>query len=207
MATGIFKTFTIITSSAVVSVFLTPLVIKLGRKFEIIDYPNELSIHLEPKVRAGGIAIFVGILVGISIPIFFGWFDNNSQIYIIGTLLLGVSMIGIVGLLGDLRVIPSQIELAFQFVPAFVVVLLGLRVRIPHMVILSIGLSVFYLVGGASSMNLMDGMDGLASGIAVILSLFIGVVGYIQDDVVVWFFSISLLGSSLGFLYHNFHPA
>lgn len=207
MAIGIMKALTIMISSAVVSVFLTPLVLNLGRKFEIVDYPGELSIHLKPKVRAGGISIFIGILVGISMAIIFGWFDNNSQIHMVGILLLGVSMIGLVGLLGDLRFIPSQIELTFQFIPALVVVLWGLRVRIPQMAFISLVISVFYLVGGASSMNLMDGMDGLASGIAVILSFFISIVGYIQDDVVVWSFSAALMGSSLGFLYHNFHPA
>lgn len=116
-------------------------------------------------------------------------------------------MVALIGLLDDMGRIPTRVEVSALLVPALLVVLLGLRVGSVPIAIISLPLTLFYLVGGASAMNLVDGMNGLAGGVAAIACSFMVLLSLGQGDAVGTVLSLALLGAVVGFLPHNFPRA
>jgi UDP-GlcNAc:undecaprenyl-phosphate GlcNAc-1-phosphate transferase len=124
------------------------------------------------------------------------------------TRLLGIVVAGIIvaliGLLDDVGRIPTRVEVSALLLPALLVVLLGQRVGFVPIAIISFPLTLFYLVGGASAMNLVDGMNGLAGGIGAIASAACFLLSWGQGDIGGAVLSLALLGALVGFLPHNF---
>lgn len=127
----------------------------------------------------------------------------TEQLISILSVALGATLIGIVGLLGDMKVISSRVELFLELFPALVALFLGLRLGFVPLAPASIALTLFYLVGGSCAVNLQDGMDGLASGVALIAAAFFAFLAFEQGNTPVALLSLTLLGSCLGFLPHN----
>jgi len=125
---------------------------------------------------------------------------------LVGVLVGGAVVFG-TGLLADTGKASPSIRLFSQAVAALMVVLAGLEVGLIPLLYISIPLTVFYLVGGANAFNLIDGIDGLAAGVAAVGCLFFGILSLWNGSSAGLVLSAALLGSSLGFLYFNFHPA
>ena len=189
------------------SLVLTPLTRLFGLRLGIMDIPGELSIHSRPTPRTGGLAMFTAFVVSVSLSGLMGHaLEGQETIKLLG--IVGCSaMIGGIGFLGDMSRIPSKVEFALQGLPALLAIAFGVQLGSIPISLIAIPLTLFYLVGGACAMNLLDGMDGLAAGVTVIASMFFGLVGLVQGTELVVILSVALLGSALGFLYHNFHPA
>lgn len=194
-------------SSLLISFVLTPLATLLGLRLGVMDIPGELSIHSEPTPRTGGLAMLIAFVISVS-------FSGSMSKALVGqgvVHLLAVvgsaAMISGIGLLADMGQIPSKVEFALQVFPAVLVITFGIQLRFIPIALVAIPLTLFYLVGGACAMNLLDGLDGLAAGITVIASMFFCLIGLTQGIELVVTLSVALLGSALGFLYHNFHPA
>jgi UDP-GlcNAc:undecaprenyl-phosphate GlcNAc-1-phosphate transferase len=194
--------------SLILSFGLTPLARLLGQRLGVMDVPGDLSIHLKPTPRTGGIAMFAAFAAGIflSWPLLGNALDAREGVRLFAVMGAAV-LICWVGLLGDMGKVPSRVEYALQFLPAAVVIAFGIRVDFIPVIIVAVPLTLFYLVGGACAVNLLDGMDGLAAGVTVIGALFFALVGVMLANQLVLILSVALLGSALGFLYHNFHPA
>jgi UDP-GlcNAc:undecaprenyl-phosphate GlcNAc-1-phosphate transferase len=194
-------------AALMLSLLLTPVAKLLGVRLKILDMPGRLSIHAEPTPRTGGLAMFAALAVTVALWVLIGEGFDGGEITTALVVIVGGAMIGAVGLLGDMGRIPSKVEFALQFIPALLVVILGVRVGFIPFAFLAIPLSLFYLVGGACAMNLLDGMDGLAAGATAVASVFFAVAGVSQGNLLVAVLAIGLVGSTLGFLVHNFHPA
>jgi UDP-GlcNAc:undecaprenyl-phosphate GlcNAc-1-phosphate transferase len=192
--------------SSILSASFTPLARIFGVKFGIMDVPGRLAIHSKPTPRVGGLAVYVAFLVAVLLPGVLGKLGNDAFVRSLVVVSAGAGF-GLVGLLGDMAKVPSKVEFGLQFLPAMLVVAFGVRVGFIPIPFIDVPLTLFYLVGGACSMNLLDGMDGLAAGVAVISSGFFALVGLLQGNDVVTILALALAGSSLGFLLHNFHPA
>ena len=195
-------------SSLLISLILTPIVgVLVGRRLGVMDIPGPLSIHSRPTPRVGGIAIFAGLCAGLGLSGFLGLPIEPAHR---GTLLIVVScgaLVGAVGLLADMGKIPSGAEVAFLLLGATLPAVLGLRLTFAPLESAAIPITVFYLLGGASAMNLLDGMDGLAGGVAVIAAAFFLLLAETRGDQTVAILAGALGGSVAGFLFHNFHPA
>jgi len=199
----------------------TPISKKLAFKIGAVAYPNERTMHKEPMPVGGGMAIFFGFTftVLIFVPLI-GRGDAGNTSRFAG-LVIGATVITIVGLLDDVYDISARVRILFQVLSALIVIYTGTSIEsisVPFVAagkiefgIFSDFITLFWIVGITNAVNFLDGLDGLAAGIASIASLVLMTIAILFGDPIVAGFAIvltaSLAGSCLGFLPHNFNPA
>jgi len=209
---------------------LTPLVEWLATRFGVLAQPGGRHIHRAPIPRLGGIAVYLAfvaaVLVGlpleraikvtadahrivITVP-FTPAFDHP----VIGVL-LGATLITILGIIDDVRGITPLVKLGGQLVAAVALLPFGVGMDVltnplGGMVYLGpfgMALTVVWLVALCNVMNLIDGIDGLAAGIATIAGATVFVASYQRGDLGTAMLAAALIGGTLGFLPYNFSPA
>ena len=193
--------------SLIASFTLTFPIRKLAIKWNIVDHPNYRKIHKKVTPRFGGMAIFLGSFLGI----LYLWPENEHLLAIIA----GAFVIVITGTLDDKYEIRPVIKLTGQFIAASFIVSSGLiieQITLPFIGKIELGfisvlVTVFWIIGITNAINLIDGLDGLATGVSTIALISISIMAIIDSQLIVLYFSIVLIGANLGFLYHNFYPA
>jgi UDP-GlcNAc:undecaprenyl-phosphate/decaprenyl-phosphate GlcNAc-1-phosphate transferase len=207
-------------AAAVGSYMATPLVIHWARARGLYCMPGDRRVHREPLPRLGGVAILAGATVGLGAAVLAGGWDlmAGEAMPPATRILLGmVAAGGIVfaaGLVDDLRGMRPFTKLATQVAAALLVFWLGFRIDVISLgsseLILgwaALPITLLWIVGVTNAYNLVDGMDGLATGMGVIAFTAIvaaaGVLGHGEIVVV----GAVLLGALAGFLPHNFNPA
>lgn len=191
----------------VTTIVLTPVIKLLAMKIGATDQPNVRKIHSSPMPRLGGLAIFISYLIG-----FFLLMPEAPYKY---PILIGSTIIVITGFLDDLLELSAKWKLAGQMIAALVVILNGVDVEFVNLPFggklefgyLAIPLSIVWIVGITNAINLIDGLDGLAAGVSVIALITISGMAVIIGDAFVVSIGYILIGSTLGFLLYNFHPA
>ncbi len=206
------------------TLLLTPLVRLLAVRIGAVVRPDDRRIHERPTPTLGGLAMYLGFLAAMAtatrIPQFDGVFATTSEPL---GVVLGATIIFVVGLIDDLREVSAPAKVAGQVLAGGVLSLFGVtmlffRVPFGDIVLLSPDLAplvtVLWVVGMANAINLIDGLDGLAAGIVAIAAaafffyaarLFDE--GFLPDNSVSPLIAIIVLGLCLGFLPHNVHPA
>lgn len=192
-----------------VAYFTTPLVKWLAFKIGAVDLPDKRKVHKKPMARLGGLAIFFGFIASV----FFTMQLNNQ---ILG-ICFGGTIIVLVGIIDDLRGMDARVKLFFQIVAACVLLIFGLRIEWlsnpfgPGMFFLPFWLSapvtVLWVVGCVNTVNLIDGLDGLAAGISFIAAITISLMAMASNYATAAILTAALAGAALGFLQHNFNPA
>ena len=178
---------------------LTPLVRAIAVRSGWVSRPIEDRWGKRVIARLGGVAMFVGFLAAVLL-----WVP--LQPILVG-LLIGTSLVFIVGLIDDVRRMPPYTKLIAQLLVGCVVVLAGVRIELIHWRWLSIPLSVLWLVLVMNAFNLLDNMDGLAAGVGAIAAIFCGLHAMLTQQWVVVTLALILAGVCLGFLRYNFPPA
>lgn len=191
----------------ILSFVLTFPIKKLAIRWGIVDFPNQRKIHTKVTPRFGGIAIFMGSMAGLLYlrP------ENEHMVAII----LGAVIIILTGTLDDRYNIRPSVKLTGQFMAASFLVSSGLiieRVTLPFIGMVELGfisvlVTVFWIIGITNAINLIDGLDGLATGVSTIGLISILIMAFIDAQLIVIYFSVVLIGANLGFLYHNYYPA
>lgn len=191
------------------SYIFTPYAKKLAYKVGAIDVPTDnRRVHTTPTPRMGGLAIFLAFTIT---TLFMAELDRT----LIG-ILIGATIITIMGMVDDVKPISAKYKLLIQFVAAMIVIYSG--VRIEYMSIPFIGgidiipeisvlITLFWIIGITNTVNLIDGLDGLAAGVSVIASLTLAYVAYTHNQPAVAMLLIILAGGAIGFLPYNFNPA
>lgn len=197
--------------SLALSLSMTPVVKKIAVKLGAMDVPkDERRVHKKPMPLMGGLAIYISIIITslIFLPI------DKSLI----SILIGGSIICISGIIDDIKDISPRMKLVFQIVAAIVLIIGDVKIdaitnpftkttKLIQLGIFSIPITIFWVVGITNTLNLIDGLDGLAAGVAMIASLsFLFVAGKF-NYVPVMIISSIIAGSCLGFLPYNFNPA
>ncbi|MCK4596420.1 undecaprenyl/decaprenyl-phosphate alpha-N-acetylglucosaminyl 1-phosphate transferase, partial [bacterium] len=194
--------------SCIVSFITVPLIKRLAPVVGAMDVPqSSLQIHTRPIPRLGGLAIFFGFMAAVLAAILFGNPISAEAIGLMLPLLVAATAMLLLGTIDDIRGLQPYHRFAVQIPVAILLILFGIKVNIPSLLPLGVALTVFYVIGSCNSMNLLDGVDGLAAGVTAIASLAFGIVFLIQGQTLGLILSIALLGSTLGFLRHNFAPA
>ncbi|MCI9233625.1 MAG: undecaprenyl/decaprenyl-phosphate alpha-N-acetylglucosaminyl 1-phosphate transferase [Bacilli bacterium] len=190
------------------AVFVTPFVKKIALHIGAVDLPNDRKVHKKPMPRLGGLAIYFGFLLGYML------FGTHSET--MNSILIGSFIIVLTGVTDDVKPLKASYKFIGQLVASCIIVFYG---NILLKDISAFGLyfdfgtlaypiTIFFILGCINCMNLIDGLDGLASGISSIYFLTIGIIATMQGknglDFVLTFI---MLGSTLGFLVHNFNPA
>ena len=187
---------------------IIPFIKKIAIQVGAVDIPRGRHIHKEATPKLGGVAIFLGFLLGYML---FG--TASSQM---NSILIGSFIILITGIVDDIVELKPSVKFSGQIAASLVIAAYGgilLKDVSAFGIYLDFGilcypLTVFFILGCINCMNLIDGLDGLSGGISSIYFLTIGIIATMQGkhglDFVLTFV---MLGSTLGFLLHNFNPA
>lgn len=201
----------------ILSYFLTPVAKRLAHKCGAIDVPKDnRRVHKEPIPRLGGLAIYLSTVISLLIlaPI------DVRLLTIIG----GASIIAISGMIDDIRPMSAKLKLVFQILAAVVVVVGGTKIyfitvpisnTIIDLKLLTVPITIFWIVGITNTLNLIDGLDGLSAGVSGISSLSfffiaINMAARLDDPTLMALpilMALVVAGSAFGFLPHNFNPA
>jgi len=189
------------------TLLLTYPVKKLAIRWKVLDFPNYRKIHDKVTPRLGGLAIFLGA--------FLGALYLRPQNEHLPEVLLGALVIIVTGALDDRYQIRPVIKLSGQLIAASFLISSGLiieRITLPLIGMVDLGfvsvlVTVIWVVGITNAINLIDGLDGLATGVTTIALTSLFIMALIDGQVTAAVLCIVLIGSNLGFLYHNFYPA
>ncbi len=182
------------------SLSLTPLAGWLGKKWGIMDMPEQRRVHTIPTPKTGGWAIFIAFIISALV------FTKPSGATL--GLLIAASFIFVAEIADDAHELPVATKFLSQIVAACILISFGVSVTIfPKTWLgytLNYALTIIWLVGITNAVNFIDGMDGLAAGLCIIFSCLFSIV-FLQMG---WFsklpFSLIIIGSCLGFLPYNF---
>lgn len=194
----------------------------MAEKLGAIDYPGERHVHSSPTPRMGGIAIFLGTMLSLALVVILADADIASALvtlpshYDMPLLAIGLALMFAVGCVDDVVHLTALQKLLGQVSSAVVIVLSGVLLTDIHSatvgVYLSFGIwaypiTVFYLIAFANVINLIDGLDGLAAGVAAISGMAYFV---LSCQTHIWgtaAMAAAVVASCLAFLRYNFHPA
>jgi len=192
--------------SLLATLFSTPFLINYFTKHKIIDLPGGRRINTQAIPRMGGIVLYITSLL--SIISFYG------KLYEIKYFIFGSAFLLIVGVIDDIKEVNYKKKFIVQFIAAaFLVTFLSTEystlsffgLNIPHpfdKVILTI-----FIVGVFNAINLFDGLDGLVTGFSLLVTIVTFIIGWQINNRLLLILSISLMGSLIGFLKYNAHPA
>ena len=212
-----FALFVIATASSLV---VTPVVRRLCGRFKLLDVPTDSRrLHTKAIPRLGGVAIYISCVIALSALPFF---DNlltqslrarSSEILVA---LIPTTLVLVLGIVDDLRGTNATVKFTVLGLLASLFYVLGGHIEtltVPFVgsialpPVVSFVLTVLWLVGIANAFNLIDGLDGLASGAALFSSLVILIVSISQGQPLMIVAALVLCGSLAGFLRYNFNPA
>jgi UDP-GlcNAc:undecaprenyl-phosphate/decaprenyl-phosphate GlcNAc-1-phosphate transferase len=215
-------------AAAAITLAATPIVRRYARRFGMVDRPEARRVNTKAIARGGGVAILLGFVIVafallVANSVIGLHFVDRPQIIQRPQLLalLGGAVLAVgVGLLDDWFQLRARWQFIGQFVLAGVAVALGVAVTgindpfsakgtLAISGAFAIVATLIWIVGMINSMNFIDGLDGLSSGIALIAALTLGVINLTADPVqpYVAMFCFVLAGALAGFLRWNFHPA
>lgn len=194
----------------IVAAIVTPISIKAAPKIGAMDIPkDERRMHNKAMPRFGGVAIYAGIMVSLA-----GFALEDTGVI---SIMVGCSMIYILGLIDDIKNLKPLIKMAGQLICAATLYFQGIRIEFVtnyfgdgNMIFGDVAcflMTVLWIVAITNAVNLIDGLDGLAAGIAAISALCIGYVAYIHGQYTTTLAMMVIAGAALGFLPFNFHPA
>ena len=183
------------------SIYFVPVMRRAALKWGVVDRPDgHLKTQKEAVPYLGGIAIYMAFLLSISFV-----YEFSPQVL---GLLLGGTVMLLIGLVDDFGVLAPYQKLAGQLLATFVLVKAGIYIKIAYFPIwVAIPLTFIWMVGIMNAVNIIDISDGLSSGVALVICLFLAAVAIINGNSTIATLTVALAGSLLGFLIFNFHPA
>lgn len=190
----------------VLTIIITPFIIKLAFKINAVDMPKSRKVHTKTMPRLGGLSILIGFFTGVALI-------KPVDPYI-NAIIGGAVVIAIVGILDDLYELSAKWKLIGQLIASTIIVMSGLYVKVmnvPFVGQIDIGvwgipLTFFWILAVTNSINLIDGLDGLAAGVSAIILATIVYLSMPGTGLVVQLALITI-ASIIGFLFFNFHPA
>lgn len=204
--------------AAVVSYPLTNFVGMVAQKWDIVDRPDgHHKSHKRPVALGGGVAVFLAATVTFAVEFLSSARLQESlelEIPFLGGLLVACTWIVSLGLYDDRFGMPGRYKLAGQLVATLIVISSGLQIHtfsvFGHIIVLgafSVPFTIFWLLGAINSLNLLDGIDGLATTIGIILCATITVMALMIGQSAVAIAGAIFVGSLVGFLRFNYPPA
>ena len=193
----------------IVSYILTPYMARVGKKQNMVDIPGHRKIHEEAIPNLGGIVIFFGFLLSLLLVV-----PIEGQVK---ALLIGGVIILLLGVVDDIVNLSPKHKFIIQMIPALIVIIYNSdlinsfifsQLKIFDLLgYLLYPILIFWIVGITNSINLIDGLDGLACGVSLIALVAFLILGLRQNLETLSLISITLAGSMLAFLRFNFYPA
>ena len=210
--------------SALLSSIFTPFLIKIGNKFKLFDYPSSRKRHKIEVVNIGGISLFIGIfplIISTYILMKLNLMPTFDDLFMLIPLIFFSNLIIFsTGFYDDKFSLSPLVRLIIQFSSASLIWLIGLRIETLNLNFISNNLNVIFLpeiisflitiiwiTAIINAINWLDGIDGLAAGVSLLISLGLMIISfYLQNNLGI-IFSSTIVGSCLGFLFYNYSPA
>lgn len=188
-------------TSLLLSLYLTPIFRDSARRFGIVDRPDGcLKTQKEPVPYLGGLAVFSAFLFPVSI--FLQFSDHLAG------LLLASAIVVMLGLIDDIGRLSPRIKLLVEVIAVFLMIKSGIRIRVEFIPPLAcVALTFVWMLVMTNGFNLIDVMDGLAAGVAVVSAAALSVVFLWQGNRMGVVVCVSLAGALSGFLWFNRPPA
>jgi UDP-GlcNAc:undecaprenyl-phosphate GlcNAc-1-phosphate transferase len=216
-----YKTYlAVLVITAVGSFWLTPLAAWLARRLGAMDLPSARKVHQRPTPRLGGVAVVLGFcLPWAALYLLENPVSTTFQNYekLLGALMLGTFSMLALGIYDDCKGADAAKKFAVQIAVAIGLWFGGIRIerldnpwgQDPWLLAwwASLPLTVLWIVGVTNAINLLDGIDGLVTGVTACISLSLAVISALSGNVMVTLLTLALAGSCLGFLPHNHSPA
>lgn len=211
-------------SALLLALAFVPVARQLAFRFNVLDQPGERKIHSDAKPYLGGVAIyfaFVGVIAAnlagllfFGVPEPFGFLQRQIELLAnvwpkLAAIIGGGTMLVILGVVDDVKGVEfsPRWKLLVQFGAAILAVSAGVKVTFLPWDWLDALVSVMWIVVLTNSFNLLDNMDGLSAGVAVISAAILLGVAFFQGQVFVAMILAVFIGSVLGFLKYNYHPS
>ncbi|MDE3057010.1 MAG: hypothetical protein KGJ59_03525 [Bacteroidota bacterium] len=198
---------------------LTPFAVHFATMVGAIDQPNERKIHQHPTPRLGGIAICIGFLLSLLILSRISAIKNipSPLVSLQGiSFIIALILVFFTGVADDIRSINPGKKFLAQALAAAIVCAGGFRISTVtsfmtheplNLGALELPATVLWIVGITNAFNLIDGLDGLASGVGIMAALSMSAISYFNGTIGTALVALALAGAIAGFLYYNFHPA
>lgn len=207
-----YKILLILITTVVLSFMITPIIKKAAFKIGAYDEPDKRRVNKKVMPTAGGIAIYISYFLSL----FFLFPISNSRII---PIFIGVTIIIIVGLIDDIKEISAKYKMLGIFIAGLVIYYMAeinmSKIVFPFLGEVELGfwglpITLFWILGITNSVNLIDGLDGLAAGVSSISLLTMGIISFFflgsgSSEVAILIFA--LVAAIIGFLPFNFYPA
>ena len=195
--------------SAIIMFLMRKVAVHVKAMDEPRDEEGNRHIHKKATPKLGGVGIFLSFL--------FGYMLFGEQSVRMNSILMGSFVIILASIVDDINPIRATYKLAAQIIAACIIVFYG-GILLDFITafgytfdfgILAYPITIFFIVACTNIINLIDGLDGLSGGICTIFYITIAIIGAVQGRFgsLVMILTLIMLGSTLGFLLHNFHPA
>ena len=195
----------IFAGSSLLSLFLTPLAIRVALSRQIFDAPGGHKSHSSPVPYLGGVAIVTAFAVSVvGASLLDSSTSGDAELLQVVGIGLGLALMG---LLDDLKGLPTLLRLLVEVAAGWLVHALDLGVSFTGSSVLDLAVTVLWVVGLINAFNMMDNMDGLSSGLAAVAAASFFAIAAANGQFLVAGLAAALAGCALGFLRHNYHPA
>ncbi len=197
---------------------LTPVAIRLALQWGAVDLPNARKVHDKPMPRLGGLAVFLGFclpwagLYFIHNPVSAAFLDFETRF---GALVLAAAAMLVLGIYDDIKGADAPKKFLVQTLTAVGLWSAGVRIEEVsnpwgHPIdlgLLSLPISVLWIVGVTNAINLLDGIDGLVAGVTTVIALCLAILNILSGNILIALLTLCLAGACLGFLPYNHSPA
>ncbi|ATO47550.1 MAG TPA: undecaprenyl/decaprenyl-phosphate alpha-N-acetylglucosaminyl 1-phosphate transferase [Companilactobacillus farciminis] len=198
----------------ILSAAITPFVVKLAYILGAVDKPNARRVNIKPMPTMGGLAIFIAFNFSTFVLL-----REQFPTHELFSVFLAECIIILTGIIDDIRELSPKAKLAGILAAALVIYFLaGIRMNEVTLPIFgsfqlgwwSLPITIIWIIAITNAVNLIDGLDGLATGVSIIALFTMGVMAYFFLNmtnvyVAIWIFA--MVAALIGFLPHNFHPA
>ena len=202
-------------SSAALALLLTPVIGRASTRLGLVDAPGGRKVHMHSVPRLGGVAVVLAAALALTLVSAFrpGMIDTPNWLAMRPFIIAG-SIIFLVGLIDDVRGLSAGLKLVFEFAAAGVILWSGLLIERVTVLgytwplgWLAFPITAAWLVALTNAFNLIDGVDGLAAGVAVLAGSACGAILIVRGHAPEAMLLAALVGAAVGFLVFNFAPA
>lgn len=179
----------------------TPVMRRVAYRMGIVALPAARKVHTRPMPLMGGVAIYLAFIISLLL------LGNRAYVREVVGIFAGATLCSFVGLWDDRSALRPRTKLFVQAMAAGILILSGVAVQLPWLGVLNIAVTVIWVVGITNAMNLLDNMDGLCGGVAMIAAAFFLLLAAMNGQYLVGALVAAALGACFGFLMYNFNPA
>lgn len=199
--------YTVFLVAMFTAIVLIPPLTYVYNKLDLVDMPSPRKVHTVPIPRVGGIAIVIASIIPV-----IGWVQLDKPL--IG-MLMGVGVLFILGIFDDVLNLSYKSKFIVQIFSIALIFSFGfVDIDLSYFIVneifasyLLLGLYFFFILGVTNAINLADGLDGLAGGVALLSLSIIGLLAYESNNLTIVLIVLAVIGSVFGFLRFNTYPA